>query len=97
MKIRYLGHSAFLITSDSGVKIVTDPYVPNERIKLAAPNETADIVTMSHSHGDHSNIMAVKGNPQGIMGYGKWTIKGIEIQVFRLFTTMPRGKKREAI
>ena len=63
MKIKYLGHSAFLITSDAGVRIMTDPYAPNERIKLAAPSETADIVTMSHCHGDHSNIMAVKGNP----------------------------------
>jgi L-ascorbate metabolism protein UlaG (beta-lactamase superfamily) len=93
VKIKYLGHSAFLITSDSGVRIITDPYVPNDRIKLAAPSETADIVTMSHSHGDHSNIMAVKGNPQGIMGYGKWNIKGIEIQGIPTYHDNAEGKK----
>jgi L-ascorbate metabolism protein UlaG (beta-lactamase superfamily) len=93
VKIKYLGHSAFLITSDSGVKIITDPYTPNERIKLAAPSETADIVTMSHSHGDHSNIMAVKGNPQGIMGYGKWNVKGIEIQGIAAYHDNAEGKR----
>ena len=26
MKIKWYGHAAFLITSDQGVKIITDPY-----------------------------------------------------------------------
>ena len=26
MKIKWYGHAAFLITSDEGVKIITDPY-----------------------------------------------------------------------
>jgi L-ascorbate metabolism protein UlaG (beta-lactamase superfamily) len=93
VKIKYLGHSAFLITSDTGIRILTDPYSPNERIKLAVPSETADIVTMSHSHGDHSNIMVVKGNPQGIMGYGKWNVKGIDIQGIPAYHDDAGGKK----
>lgn len=93
MKIKYLGHASFLITTDSGVKIVTDPYTPNERIKLAEPSETADIVTMSHCHGDHSNIACVKGNPQGIMGPGKWNIKGIEIQGIPTFHDNVGGQR----
>ncbi|MBI4296229.1 MAG: MBL fold metallo-hydrolase [Chloroflexi bacterium] len=28
MKIKYLAHSCFLITSNSGVRIVTDPSLP---------------------------------------------------------------------
>jgi L-ascorbate metabolism protein UlaG (beta-lactamase superfamily) len=93
VKIKYLGHSAFLITSEAGVRIITDPYTPNDRIKLAAPSETADIVTMSHCHGDHSNIMAIKGNPQGIMCYGKWNIKGIDIQGIAAYHDSAEGKK----
>ena len=93
MKIKYLGHAAFLITTEAGVRIITDPYAPNERIKLAAPSETADIVTMSHSHGDHSNIACVKGNPQGIMGYGRWNIKGVEIQGIPTFHDNADGKR----
>ena len=26
MKIKWLGHAAFLITADSGTRIITDPY-----------------------------------------------------------------------
>lgn len=26
MKVKWLGHSCFLITADNGLKIVTDPY-----------------------------------------------------------------------
>jgi len=29
MKIKWYGHAAFLITSDRGVKIMTDPYDPD--------------------------------------------------------------------
>lgn len=94
MKIKYLGHASFFITTANGTKIITDPYTPNERIKLAPVTETADIVTMSHSHGDHSNIASVKGNPQGIMGAGKWNIKGVEIQGIAAFHDNAGGKSR---
>ena len=29
MKIKWLGHSSFLITTDDGTKIITDPYAVN--------------------------------------------------------------------
>lgn len=64
MKIKYLAHAAFLITSEKGAKIVTDPYETSPGLKHAAIVETADIVTVSHEHGDHNNVAAVKGNPK---------------------------------
>ena len=33
MKIKWLGHASFLITSKDGLKIVTDPYVVGGNIK----------------------------------------------------------------
>ncbi|MFH1639023.1 MAG: MBL fold metallo-hydrolase, partial [Chloroflexota bacterium] len=56
MKIKWLGHAAFLMTAENGTRIITDPFMTNERIKYTPINETADIVTMSHGHGDHNNI-----------------------------------------
>ena len=53
MKIKYLAHASFLITSDKGTRIVTDPYETSEGLKHGAIKETADIVTVSHEHGDH--------------------------------------------
>lgn len=57
MKIRYLGHSSFLLTSAGGTKIVTDPY---GEVGLSMPTTSADAVTVSHSHYDHCNVRAVE-------------------------------------
>ena len=64
MKIKWLGHASFLITAEDGTRIITDPYEPNPGLKYGQINETADIVTVSHEHGDHNNAASVKGNPQ---------------------------------
>jgi L-ascorbate metabolism protein UlaG (beta-lactamase superfamily) len=78
MKIKYLAHASFLVTSDSGVKIVTDPYTAGGGIKHGEIKEPADIVTISHEHGDHNNADAVKGNPQVLREGG--TVRGIKIR-----------------
>ena len=46
MKIKWLGHAAFLITSDSGTRIITDPYKPTDDLRYGRIDETADIVTV---------------------------------------------------
>jgi leucyl aminopeptidase len=63
MKIKYLAHAAFLITADNGVRILTDPYATSATLKYGEINVTADIVTVSHEHGDHNNAAAVRGDP----------------------------------
>jgi len=78
MKIKYLAHAAFLITSENGTRIVTDPYQTSDGLKHGAIKETADIVTASHDHGDHNNIAAVKGSPQVVKTGGD--VKGIKIK-----------------
>ena len=72
MKVKWLGHASFLITSDTGVKIITDPYTPGGLgLNYGEIKESADIVTVSHEHGDHNNVAAVKGNPQVVRGTTK--------------------------
>ena len=46
MKIRWLAHASFLIEGD-GLRIITDPYEPNEVINLPPVTESADIVVRS--------------------------------------------------
>ena len=77
MKIKWLGHASFLITSDSGTKIITDPYEQILGMKYGEINESADIVTISHEHGDHNNPSAVKGNPQVLNESPAVDVKGI--------------------
>jgi len=78
MKIKYLAHSAFLITSDSGTRIVTDPYQTSEGLNHGVIKETADIVTVSHEHGDHNNVSALQGNPSVVKTSTE--VKGIKIK-----------------
>jgi L-ascorbate metabolism protein UlaG (beta-lactamase superfamily) len=64
MKIKYLGHSAFAITSDRGVKIITDPYGTSPDLTYGEITGPADVVTVSHEHFDHCNVDTVTGNPE---------------------------------
>jgi L-ascorbate metabolism protein UlaG (beta-lactamase superfamily) len=85
MKIKWLAHAAFLITADSGTRIVTDPYTTNERHRHGDITETAEIVTVSHGHGDHNNVSAVKGNPQVL---DSTEIKGVKDQSIKIKAVM---------
>jgi len=91
MRIKWLGHASVLITSDSGIKIITDPFEPGYHAPpggtLAYSNieESADIVAVTHEHPDHNNVAAVQGNPEivrgaEIRGAGVVKVKEIEFK-----------------
>jgi len=80
MKIKYLGHAAFVITSDRGVRIITDPYGTSPDLTYGEIRTTADVVTVSHDHFDHCNVAAVGGNPQVMRRAGVSTAKGIKFK-----------------
>ncbi|MBA7536686.1 hypothetical protein ES705_28950 [subsurface metagenome] len=92
MKIKWLGHSAFMVTSDTGIKILTDPYVTGGDLRYGEIKESADIVTVSHNHTDHNNVAAVGGNPQVVKGTAR--IKGIEFKGIPTYHDDAGGKKR---
>ena len=94
MKIKYLGHSAFMITSDDGVKIVTDPYETGPGFTYGEINESADFVAVSHEHLDHCNISAVRGNPQVVSRKGRTAAKGIEIYGVASYHDEAKGRLR---
>jgi L-ascorbate metabolism protein UlaG (beta-lactamase superfamily) len=77
MKLKWLGHSNFLITSDSSVRIITDPF--DESVGYPMPKEAADIVTVSHEHHDHNYTKGASGNFTLIRQPGTFTEKGIRI------------------
>jgi len=58
MIITYHGHSCFKMKGKHG-SIVADPY--NKSVGFSLPKLSADIVTVSHDHGDHSNYGAIGG------------------------------------
>ena len=74
MRIRYLGHACFMITSDSGTRIITDPFTTGGNLTYGEIKESADIVTVSHDHGDHNNVAAVKGDPKVVKDKTTWVL-----------------------
>ena len=95
MKVKWLGHACFLLTSEGGLRIITDPYTPGVfGLEYASPAETADIVTVSHDHADHNNVAAVKGNPQVVRGAGSHEAKGIQFKGIATAHDESSGKER---
>jgi len=92
MEICWLGHAAFSITSDKGVKIITDPYARVGEINYGEIRETADVVTVSHDHPDHDNVAAVRGNPEVVRGTAE--IKGIKFWGISTYHDMKKGQER---
>jgi L-ascorbate metabolism protein UlaG (beta-lactamase superfamily) len=80
MKVKWLGHACFLITSRDGLRVITDPYAVGGGINYSSIKETADVVTVSHEHGDHNNVAAVQGQPEVVEGSGTRTAKGIRFK-----------------
>jgi len=81
-----------MITSDTGIKIITDPYTTGDKLSYGEIKESADIVTVSHGHADHNNVAAVQGNPEVVSGTKK--IKGIEFRGIATYHDDAGGKLR---
>ncbi len=92
MKIKWLGHASFMITSEAGIKIITDPYASGESLRYGEIKESADIVTVSHEHGDHNNVAAVKGNPEVVRGTAK--VKEVEFKGIPTYHDNVGGNQR---
>lgn len=94
MKVKWLGHACFLITSQEGTRIITDPYKVVGGISYDPVTESADIVTVSHEHGDHNNAAAVAGKPEVVKGPGVKRARGIEFKGIAAYHDTSQGKAR---
>ena len=92
MKIKWLGHSCFLLTAEDGVKVLTDPF--DSTVGYAVPQVAADIVSISHDHFDHNYTAAVPGNYYLVNKSGHFSHKGIEISGIAVFHDDKNGAQR---
>ncbi|MBU1343576.1 MAG: metal-dependent hydrolase [Proteobacteria bacterium] len=54
MKLRYFSHSSFLITLDTGVRLLIDPFLDgNPTSPVGALEVEAEYILLTHGHGDH--------------------------------------------
>lgn len=94
MKVKWLGHASFLLTSNTETKIITDPYATGGNLSYGQIEEAADIVTVSHEHGDHNNVAAVRGEPEVLRGAVSREIKGIKFKGVLAYHDAAGGKNR---
>lgn len=97
MKIQFLGHSSFLITTDAGTRIVTDPFDPDkykDSLLYRPYTEAADIVTLSHEHADHGAAHIVAGSPIIIKGNGKFVASEVEFLGVETYHDESHGAER---
>ena len=54
MKLRYFSHAACLLKTDSGARVLIDPFLDgNPTSPVGASEVAADYIILTHGHGDH--------------------------------------------
>ena len=91
MEIIWLGHSFFRIRA-RGATVITDPCPPSTGYTTGKP--TADIVTLSHAHDDHTFLKTVAGKPTVIDGAGEYEISGAFVTAIPTYHDEEKGGER---
>jgi len=54
MKIRYFGHSAFMLTNGAGLRVLIDPFLDDNPLSPVKSDEIdAEYIIATHAHADH--------------------------------------------
>lgn len=93
MLIRHIAHAEFLIETESGYRIVTDPY--DETCGYPMPDISADAVLVSHQHFDHNAVHTIKGSPRVVDTESITTLeKDIRVTALQAWHDDEKGAKR---
>ena len=93
MIIQHIGHAEFLMETENGMRIVTDPYgegcgYPMRKVK-------ADAALISHGHHDHNAVDTLEGLKMTVDREGVFTLApGIRVTALKGFHDDARGSKR---
>lgn len=97
VKLRYLAHSAFLMTTSQGTRIITDPYEAGSyggAVGYRAIDEEADAITISHDHPDHCHVCEKHRKAELIQTPGKHQIADVQVTGFPAFHDQSNGSER---
>ncbi len=97
MRIRFLGHSAFALTTADGTRVIMDPYQAGAfggAIGHAAIPDPADVITISHAHADHNDAKSVPGSAIVLNAPGEFTEHGITFRGIATYHDAKRGAER---
>lgn len=97
MDISYLGHSCFKLKGKSA-SVVTDPF-DKKMLGFDLPATSADIVTVSHQHGDHNATAVIGGTarrekPYIVAAPGEYEVNGVGVFGWGSFHDKKKGEER---
>jgi L-ascorbate metabolism protein UlaG (beta-lactamase superfamily) len=92
LRIQWLGHACFLVTSSDGTRVLTDPF--DKSVGYPVPAVEADVVSTSHSHFDHNSVSVVKGSPKVVRNAGESAAAGISFLGVSSYHDDAGGAKR---
>jgi L-ascorbate metabolism protein UlaG (beta-lactamase superfamily) len=95
MRVKYLGHSSFIIETKKGIKILTDPYETGSfggEVKYKPIKEECDVVLVSHDHADHNYTKGLPCKPTVITK--PTSIYGINFNTIHSYHDPNKGKLR---
>ncbi len=91
MEIVWLGHSFFRIRAREAT-VITDPCPPSTGYTTGKP--TADVITLSHAHDDHTYLKTVAGKPTVIDSAGEYEISGAFLTAIPTYHDGEKGGER---
>jgi L-ascorbate metabolism protein UlaG (beta-lactamase superfamily) len=97
VRLKYFGHSSFLVEAADGTRIIIDPYVSGSfdgALRYSPVDEPADAVVASHTHDDHGGTDTVPGNPLIFVHPTKHRVGNVEIAGIQVAHDDEGGRKR---
>jgi len=96
MRIKYLGHSAFELSLESGKRIVFDPYTAGAfgTLRCSAITGDFDLAVVSHDHEDHTCRGVLARSRHVVNEAGSVTAEGVKIESIATFHDERKGAER---
>ncbi len=90
--LQFVGHDCFLLTTQSGARILMDPYGYSYPVGLTSMpvNLEPDAVTISHTHLDHNNAGCAPG-ALILKAAGTWQVDDVAVAGYAWREGSPRG------
>ncbi len=96
MRIVYIGHSAFSVTTSTGATIVFDPYTAGAYPKFNFKPITGsfDVAIVSHDHGDHRSPDVLSRSKHVVDTAGTAAFDGVKVTSLASFHDDSKGSQR---
>lgn len=92
MQLIWYGHSCFIIKTNEGKKILIDPFDKSLGYNIDFPK--CDLITISHSHFDHSYINQINTKTKIINTSGNFDLEFLQLKGINSFHDDYNGIKR---